>query len=74
MKGRNGLKQLVFEVNVFFSQPSSVLGRKTRLVKKELHLPAVDAAGTFRNGVLHLYPGGPVTALSMTEVVIFWKN
>lgn len=61
-------------MNFFFSQPNSVLGRKTRLVTKELHLPVVDAAGAFINAVLCLYPGDPVTALSMTEVVIFWKN
>lgn len=74
MKGQNGFKSLGFGVIVFFSQPHSVLGRKTRLVTKELHLPVIDAAGTFINGILCLYPGDPVTALSMTEVMIFWKN
>lgn len=50
-------------MNIFLSY-HGVLGRKARLVKKELRLPVLNAAGTFINGVLCLYPGDPVTALN----------
>lgn len=73
MKDQNGFKGLVFEVDVFPHNKIAFWG-KTRIVTKELHLPVGDAAGTFINGVLCSYPGDPATALSMTALVIFWKN